>query len=134
MAVMILAILHRTAQTRFLHQDHHTIKTDLMQGIDTPTTKVTHHTPIMVSDIGESSAGHSLTVIPTMTEAAVLEDTCLARLLVTTVACATLQPIDALITPHTVISTGIVAPHLALTTSPTGITHTTPWTGASLTP
>ena len=41
---------------------------------------------------------------------------------------------DAPITPHTVISTDIVAPHPILTTSPTGITHTTPQTKASLSP
>ena len=40
---------------------------------------------------------------------------------------------DTPITPNAVIPTGIVAPHPALTISPTGATHATPWTGASLT-
>ena len=45
LAVMNLAILHKTAPTRFLHQEHHTTKTDLVQGIETPTRKGTGHTP-----------------------------------------------------------------------------------------
>ena len=39
---------------------------------------------------------------------------------------------DAPITPHAVISTGIVTPHPTLTTSPADITHATPQTGAGI--
>ena len=52
----------------------------------------------------------------------------------TTAAHTTLQPMDTPVTPHTVIPTGIVAPHPAFTTSPTGATHATPQTTAALTP
>ena len=42
------------------------------QGIDTPTTRGTDHTPIMDPDIGDISAGHRPALISTMTEAVVL--------------------------------------------------------------
>ena len=41
---------------------------------------------------------------------------------------------DAPVTPHAVIPTGIVTLHLTLTTSPMGATHATPWTRARITP
>ena len=75
MAVMDLAILHRIAPTRLLHQEHHATKKDLIQGIDTPTTEGTDHAPIMVPDIGDISADYSPTIIPITIEEAVLEDT-----------------------------------------------------------
>ena len=75
MAVMNLAILHRTAPTNFLHQECHATKADLIQGINTPTTKGTDHTHIMVPDIRDISADHSPTTVPTVTEEAVLEGT-----------------------------------------------------------
>ena len=53
MAVMNLATLCRTSPTRFLHQEHHATKTDLIQGINTPTTEGTDHIPIMIPDIGD---------------------------------------------------------------------------------
>ena len=52
----------------------------------------------------------------------------------TTEACATPLLTDTPITPHTMIPTGIVTLHPALTTSCMGATHTTPWTRAGLTP
>ena len=48
MAVINLATLHSTALTRFLHQGHHPTKTDLIQGIDTPTPKGTDCTPPII--------------------------------------------------------------------------------------
>ena len=39
MTVMSLATLHRTVPTRFLHQEHVTTKTDVIQGIYTPHPK-----------------------------------------------------------------------------------------------
>ena len=63
MALMNLATLHRTTPTIFFHQEHQTIKTDLIQGINTSNTKMTDHTPIMVPDIGDISAGHHPTMI-----------------------------------------------------------------------
>ena len=58
-AVMNLATLPRTVPTRFLHQEHHATTADLNQGIDTPTTGGTDHTPIMVLNIGNITADHS---------------------------------------------------------------------------
>ena len=46
MAVINLATLHRSAP-RFLCQEHHAIKTDLIHGIDIPTPKGTDHTPLI---------------------------------------------------------------------------------------
>ena len=134
MAVMNLATLPRTALTRFLHQEHHATTADLIQGINTTTTRGTDHTSIMVPDTGDISAGHSPTPVPPATEAAVLEGTPNTPLPATTAACATPQPMDASITPHTMIPTGIVTPHPTLAISPIGTTHATPWTRASHTP
>ena len=52
----------------------------------------------MAPDIGDISAGHNPTTIPTMTEAAVLEGTPHAPLPATAAACITHQPMDAPIT------------------------------------
>ena len=106
---------------------------DLTQGIDTPTTGGTEHTLIMALGIGDISTGHSPTLIPTVTEAAILEGTPHALLPATTVAGATPQPVGTPVTPCTVMPSGIVSLHPALTTSPMGTTHTTPWTGTNLT-
>ena len=94
----------------------------------------TDHTPIMVPDIGDIWGDHSSTAIPTMTEAVVLEGTPYTPPPTTPAACISLQLIDTLITPHAMVSMGIVTPHPALTTSPTDVTHTTPLARASLTP
>ena len=59
MAVINLATLPRTVPTRILHQEHHATMADLVQGIDTPTTRGTDYTPIMVPDIGDITADHS---------------------------------------------------------------------------
>ena len=76
MAVINLATLHKTAPTGFLHQGHHATKTDLIQGINTPTPKGTDCTPpIIVPDMGDILAGHSPGTIPTTAEAAVLKGT-----------------------------------------------------------
>ena len=112
MAVMNLATLHRTTLPRFLPQEHHATKTDLIQGINIPTLKGTDHTPpIMVPDIGDILSGHSSATIPTTREAAVSEGTPHTPHLATAAAHAALQLIDAPIA-----------------------THTTPQTRASLTP
>ena len=58
-AVMNLTILHRTSPTGFLHQEHHATMADIIQGINTPTTRRTDNTPIMVPDIGGITADHS---------------------------------------------------------------------------
>ena len=47
--------------TRFLHQKHNATVAVLIQGIYTLTTGGTHHTPIMVPDIGDITAEHSPT-------------------------------------------------------------------------
>ena len=124
----------RTAPTRFLHQEHHTTMEHLTQGTNTPTTRGTGHTPIMALDIRDISRGHNPTLIPIVTEAAVLEGTPHTLLQATTAAHAAPQPMDAPITPHAMIPTGIVTLHPTLTTSPVGTTHATPWTGASFSP
>ena len=132
MAVMNFAILYRTAPTRFLHQEHLSTKKDLIQGINTPTTEGTDHTPIMVPDIGDISADHSPAAIPTVTETAVLEGTHHALLLATTANHTTLWIMDAPITPNAMVSTGIVTPHPTLTTSPADVTPTTAQTRAGV--
>ena len=119
--------------TRFLHQEHHATTADLIQGINTSTTRGTDHTPIMVQDKGDITTDHSPVPIHTTTKAA-LEGTPHTLLPATTAAHATLQPMDAVTTPHAMITTGTVAPHALLTISPTGATHTTWWTEATLTP
>ena len=130
MAVMNFTILPRTIPTRFLCQQHHATTENLVQSIDTPTTRGTDHTPIMVTDIGDNTAGHSPIPIHTVTEAATLEDTPHAVLPAMTATCTTFQLMDA----PTVIPTGIVTPHPTLTISPTTATHTSPWAKATLTP
>ena len=96
MVVMNLTTLHRTAQRRFLPQEHHTTKTDLVQGIDITTPEGTHHTPpIMVPDIGDISAGHSPNTVPCMTGTAVSEGTYFTPHPTTAAAHAALQPMDA---------------------------------------
>ena len=134
MAVMNLVTLPRTAPTRFFHQEHHATMEYLTQGINTPTTSVADHTPIMVPDIGDITADHSPAPIYTTTEAATLEGTPHALLPATAAACAALQLMDAPITPHAMIPTSIVEPHPTLAIFPTGTNHTTPQTRASLTP
>ena len=99
--VMNLATLCRTSPTRFLPQEHHAPNTDLIHGIDTPTNKGTDHAPSIVQDVGDISAGHSPTAIPTMTEVAVLEGTPHTPLPATTAAHTTLWPMDAAVTPLT---------------------------------
>ena len=47
MTVMNLATLSRTAPTTFFHQECHSTMANLTQGIDTPTTGGTDHSPIM---------------------------------------------------------------------------------------
>ena len=82
---------------------------DLIQGIDTPTTKGIYHTTIMVPEIGDISAGYSPTAIPTMTEAAVSEGISHIPLPATTAACNAPWPMDDPITTHTMTPTGILA-------------------------
>ena len=113
MAVMNLVILPRTAPSGFLHQEHHATMEDLILGIDTPTTRGTDHTPIMVPDVGDITADHSPTPVHTMTEATTLEGTPHTLLPATTATHTTLQPMEA----STVITTGIVVPHPILTIS-----------------
>ena len=130
-AVMNLTPLHRTAPTRFLPQEYHVTKIDLIQGTDIPTPNGTDHTsPTMVPDMGDIPADHNPTTIPTLTGAAVSEGTHHAPHPATTAACATLQLMDAPIAICALTHpTGIVESHSTFTTSPRGITHATfPWT------
>ena len=106
---------------------------DLIQGIDTPTTGGTDHTPYLALDIGDISAGHSSTPILTAIEAAVLEDIPHALLPANTAACTALQPMVAPVTPNAETATGIVTPHPTLTISAMGATHTTLQTRPCLT-
>ena len=133
MAVMNLATLPRTVLTKFLHQEHHATIENLIQGINAPTTGGTDHSSIIVPDIGDITTDDSYTPVYTVTEAAALEDMPHALLPATTAAPATLQLMDAPITSHTMIPTGIVTPDPTLTISPTVANHATPWTGAGLT-
>ena len=132
--VVNLATLHRTAPTRFLPQEHHTTKTDLIQDIDIPTSEGTDHTPlIMVPDMGDISSGHSPAAIPTATEAAVSEGTPHSPHPATAAACAALWPVEASINTHTMTPTTTVTHHPTLTISPTDTTHAIQQTRAGLT-
>ena len=134
MAVMILSILPSTAPTIFLNQECYATTKDLVQSINTPVTKGTDHTPIMVPDTGDISGGHSPANVPNTRISGVLEFTPHTLLPATVAAHNTLQAMDAPITSHTMIWKGIDAPHPAVITSPTGVINTTPQTHASLTP
>ena len=133
-AAMNFTTVHRTAPTRFLPQEHHATKTDLIQGIGIPTTKGKNHTPpVMVPVMGDISANHNPAAIPTVTRAAVSEGTHCIPHPATTAACTTLRPMDAPIAICMTFPFGIITPHVALATSPTGISHATiPQTRASL--
>ena len=99
MMVMNLATLHKIAPARFLPQEHHTTKTNLVQSINILTPKGTGHTPpIKVPDMGDISAGQSPTTIPTMTETAVSEGTPSTPHPATMADCTAFQPMDASIT------------------------------------
>ena len=74
-------------------------------------------------------SGHS----PTATEAAVLEGTPCDPLPAMAATPTTLWPMDAPITTHATMPTGIVTPHPILTTS-ADVTHATQQTGAGLAP
>ena len=113
---------------------HNTTTADLIQGIYTSTSGETDHTPITVPDIGDISAGHSPTLIPTMTEAAVLEGIpyCSSSTHHSSLSCPSADGCSCY--PYAMIPTDIVTLHPTLTTSPVGATHATPWTRASLTP
>ena len=134
MAVMNVATLHRTVPTRFLYQEHHATKTDLIQGINTPTPKGTDHTSIMVPGIGDISEDQSPATFLTVTEVAVLEGTPHAPFPAIAAACAALCLMDASITTHAMTPTSIATPHSTIATSSTDITHTTPQTRAGFTP
>ena len=126
MAAMNLATVHRTAPTRFLPQEHHATKTDLIQAINIATLGGTDHTPpTMVTDMGDNPI-----TIPTVTGAAVSEGACHVPHPTTAAAHAILQPMDASSGIFAVTySIGIVTPHPTHTTSPADVTHATiPWT------
>ena len=107
--------------------------TDLIQGINIPTSEGTDHTShFMVLDMGDISGGHSPNTIPTATEVTVYKRIPHAPFPATATACATLWLTDSLIITHAMTPTGIVTPHLELTTSPTDATHATSQTRASL--
>ena len=73
---------------RFPQQGHQATKTDLIQDTNIPTPKGPDHTPpIMITDTGDISAGHSPATVPTVTEATVLEGKPCAPLPATTAAC-----------------------------------------------
>ena len=129
MVVTNLATLPRTASKKFFHQEHHATTTGLIKDIVTTTTKGTDHTPIMVPDVGDVTADHSLTPIDATMEVAVLEGKSCTPLSATTAAQMTLQLMDPPVTPH-----NIVTPHPTLATSPTDTTHVTPRTRVSLSP
>ena len=103
---------------------------DLIQNINTLTTGGTDHSPVMIPDIGDITADHSPTPIYDVTEAATSEGTPHALLIAITAAPTALQLMDVPI----MITTGIVAPHPALTISVAGDTYTTPQTRTAVTP
>ena len=85
-----------------------------------------HMPPIMVPDMGDISAAHSHTAIPTVTGAAVSEGTHHHPHPATTATHTTLWAMDVPIVTHTVTHpTGTVEPHPTLATSPADVTHAT---------
>ena len=134
MVVMNLATWCKTAPTTFLPQEHHATRNRSHSKHQyTHNQRGTDHTPIMVPDIGDISAGHSPATVPISTKAAALEGTPHAPLPSITAACTALWSMVGHITTCAMTPTGIVAPHPTLATSPTDITHATPQTEASLT-
>ena len=102
-AVVNFPSLHKTATSRFLPQEHHVTKTDVIQGIGILTSKGTDHTlPSMVADMGDVSIEHNPTNIPTITGAAVSESTHHAPHPATAAPWLNLRPMDAPITIHPV--------------------------------
>ena len=85
--------------------------------------------------MGDISADHSLTAIPTMTGAAISESTHCAPHPATTAPHGTLWPVGTPIATHTMTPpTSIVTLHPLLTTSPADVTHATiPQARAALT-
>ena len=127
-AVMNFPTFHRTAQT--LHHQERSL-----QGINIPTLKGTDHIPIiMVTDMGDISTSHNHITAPILTGATAVSEEHYTLHPTTTVIDTNLWQMDISIAIHTTTHpTGIVAPHLALTTSPTDISHATiPWTRTSL--
>ena len=131
-----LAILHRTAPTRFLPQEHYTTETGLIQGHDISTWKGTDHTPpTMSTNIGDNSTNHNHAAIPTMTGAAAVPEgtlhspSCHCRSSCCPLADGHLHCHSCHDTPNRHSHT-----HSTLATSPTDMTHTTiPQTRAGLT-
>ena len=75
MAVMNLTILPRISPQDSSIRNTTPPWTGLIQGINTPTTRETDHSPIMVLDIEYITADHSPATIHPKTEAAAIEDT-----------------------------------------------------------
>ena len=135
-AVMNLTTLHKTAPTRSLPHEHQCTKTGLVPGHNIPTPEGRdHNPPTMGTDMGDISTDHNHATSPTATRAAsVTEGMHYTPHPATSVAHATLQLMDAPIATHAMTHpTGIVTPHLKLTTCPTRVTQATiPWTVAGL--
>ena len=117
-SAMNLATLYRTILTRFQPQEHHTTRTDLIQGINIPIPKGTDHIPpTMFTDMGDISTDHNPIAIPTTTGAAVSEGTHHVPHPATTAACTTLWPMNSSIAICAVShSTGILTLHPTLST------------------
>ena len=102
----------------------------------THTQRADHASPIMVPDMGDISAGHSPTAIPTATGTVVSEGTHCSPHPATTTTFAALQLMGAPIATCAMTHpTGIVTSHPTLTISPTDVTcPAIPLTGAALAP
>ena len=133
MAVMTLDTLHRTSPARFLPQEHHDTKTDLIQVINIPTSKGTDDTPlIMVQDMGDISAGQSCQCSHCSRSSSFRRHTLPSSSSHHTSSCHPLAN-RCPHTTHTMTPTDRVTPHSACATSSAVVTHATPQTRARLT-
>ena len=133
-AVMNWATLHRTPPTRFLPQEHHANKTDLIQGIDIPGG--TDHTPPTMAPVfGDISTNHSHHHYHHDRSSSFRRHTSHSSSSHHSSLCHP-WPIDAPTAIYAMtVPTGIVTSHSGLATSPMDISHTIiTQTGASLTP
>ena len=89
-----------------------------------PHTRDSSHSPTMVTDMGYISTNHNPATVPTMTGAAVSEDTQCSSSSHCSSSCC---PFGQWVFPLTICAmtypTSIVTPHPTLTTSPADITH-----------
>ena len=132
MALMYLVILHRNAPTRFLHQECHTIK-DRSHSRHQYTHNQRdrshfYYGPRHRAHFSRSQSHHHSH--HNRSSSFRRHTSCSSSSHCSSSCCPLADGCP--ITPHAMISTGIVAPNPSLTISPADITHTTPQAEAGL--